>query len=191
MSFPVRPYVPPPLRCYKCQRYGHIAVTCKGKQRCAKCGEDHRFEECGVNVQPKCCNCGGQHSVTYGGCEVRKRAVEIQHVKTTNNISYAEAVKAVQGQKTKEETATISQTVRSEGGQREQANKKAELEVDKLILFVAYVINCTDQVKHKTEKIKIIVKGAEKFLGMKDLSWEQINRRLEEVWKTGGQGEKT
>lgn len=23
MSFPVRPCIPPPLRCYKCQRYGH------------------------------------------------------------------------------------------------------------------------------------------------------------------------
>ena len=31
--------------------------------------------------------------MAYGGCEVRKRAVEIQQVKTVNNISYAEAVK--------------------------------------------------------------------------------------------------
>lgn len=27
---------------------------------------------------------------------------------------------------------------------------------DKLILFIAYVINCADQAKHKTEKIKIL-----------------------------------
>ena len=93
MSFPVRLYVPPPLQCYKCQRYRHIAMACKGKQRCAKCGGEHRFEDCGDNVQVKCCNCGGQHNVTYGSCEVRKRAVEIQQVKTVNNISYAEAVK--------------------------------------------------------------------------------------------------
>ena len=63
--------------------------------------------------------------------------------------------------------------------------------MDKLILFVAYVINCADHVKHKTEKIKIIVEGAEKFLDMKDLSWEQINRRLEEVGKPGVHGDKT
>lgn len=42
MRFPVRPYVPPPLRCYKCQRYGHVAAVCKGKQRCPKCGGEHR-----------------------------------------------------------------------------------------------------------------------------------------------------
>lgn len=28
-------------------------------------GGDHRYEDCGENVQAKC-NCGGQHSVTYG-----------------------------------------------------------------------------------------------------------------------------
>ena len=40
------------------------------------------LEDCGDNVQAKCCNYGGQHNVTYGGCEVRRRAVEIQQVKT-------------------------------------------------------------------------------------------------------------
>ncbi|XP_013857708.1 uncharacterized protein LOC106513433 [Austrofundulus limnaeus] len=83
ISFQVRTYTPPPLRCYKCQRYGHIAAVCKGKQRCPKCGEDHKFEECKEDVEEKCCNCGGNHRVTYGGCEVRKRAKEVVQIKTT------------------------------------------------------------------------------------------------------------
>ena len=29
MSLPVRPNVPPPPRCVKCQRYGHMATACK------------------------------------------------------------------------------------------------------------------------------------------------------------------
>lgn len=65
-----------------------------------------------------------------------------------------------------------------------------DLSVDKQILFIAYVINCTAQVKHKTEKIKIIVKGAEKVLTVKDLSWEQINKKLESDGKPGTSGEK-
>lgn len=36
VSFSVREYVPPPLRCFKCQRMGHTASICKGKMRCAK-----------------------------------------------------------------------------------------------------------------------------------------------------------
>lgn len=34
MSYNVREYVPPPLRCYKCHRFGHVAAVCKSKQRC-------------------------------------------------------------------------------------------------------------------------------------------------------------
>ncbi len=65
------------------------------------------------------------------------------------------------------------------------------LTVDGLILFIAYVINCTDQVRHKTEKIQIIVKGAEKFLGINNISWENTNKRLEVDGKSGGDGDKT
>lgn len=61
MSLLVRPYIPPPLCCYRRQRYGHIAVVCKGKQRCPNCGGDHRIENCGESAQDKCCKCGGQN----------------------------------------------------------------------------------------------------------------------------------
>ncbi len=55
-------------------------------------------------MQHKYCYCGGQHRVTNGGCEVRKRVVEIEEVKAVNNIRYAEAVKRVQGQRRRDET---------------------------------------------------------------------------------------
>lgn len=44
------------------------------------------------------------------------------------------------------------------------------LMVDKLMPFITYVINRSDQVEHKTEKNKIIAKVSEKFLGVKYLS---------------------
>lgn len=204
MSFVVRPYIPPPFRCYRCQRYGHIAAVCKGKQRCPKCGGEHRIENCGEGVQDNCCNCGGQHRVTYSGCDVRKRAVEIEKVKAVNNISYSEAVKKVQEQRRSDDTVkhimrhevgqaeennTMENNLRQEVGQAEESS--TALTVDKLILFIAYVINCTDQVKQKTEKIKIIVKGAERFLGIDNISWENIKKRLEDGGKTGGASDKS
>lgn len=47
------------------------------------------------------------------------------------------------------------------------------LTTDKLVLFLACVINCSEQVKSKNERTKIIVKAAAKFLNMKDLLWEK------------------
>ncbi|XP_026114930.1 uncharacterized protein LOC113093328 [Carassius auratus] len=95
ISYPIRQYIAPPLRCYNCQRYGHTALVCKSKMRCARCGGEHEFGKCGEGVGLKCCNCGGNHNAAYGGCEVRKKAVEVQQEKTKNKGTYAEAVKAV------------------------------------------------------------------------------------------------
>ncbi len=50
-----------------CSPCGYIAAVCKGKQRCLKCGSDHRAEDCRENVQDKCYICCGQHGVIYGG----------------------------------------------------------------------------------------------------------------------------
>ena len=62
MSFNVRAYVPPPLRCFKCQRYGHTASVCKGKQICGRCGREQAYGACWSNSTVKCCNCGGNHT---------------------------------------------------------------------------------------------------------------------------------
>lgn len=50
--------------------------------------------------------------------------------------------------------------------------------MDRLVLFLAHVTNCSEQAKTKTEKIKITVKAAAKFLDMKDVSWEKIDADL-------------
>ncbi|GFT55182.1 putative RNA-directed DNA polymerase from transposon X-element [Trichonephila clavipes] len=35
---PVRPYIPNPLRCFQCQRYGHSKNVCRGQPTCPRCG---------------------------------------------------------------------------------------------------------------------------------------------------------
>lgn len=84
VSYEVRPYIPPPLRCYKCQKFSHVAAVCRGKQS----GGDHEYGKCGQGVNPKCCNCGGVHRAGYGGCHVWKNAVKVQNVRMAerNNI---------------------------------------------------------------------------------------------------------
>lgn len=90
-SFKVNTFIPRPIRCFKCQRYGHVASTCRGSRRCPKCGEDHDFTDCTNEVS--CCLCGGKHSAAFRGCKMYQDAFEIIKIKSAHNVSYAEDTK--------------------------------------------------------------------------------------------------
>ena len=38
LRVPVKSYIPNPLRCFKCQKYGHSSKACKNAAICEKCG---------------------------------------------------------------------------------------------------------------------------------------------------------
>ncbi|XP_045913420.1 uncharacterized protein LOC123975742 [Micropterus dolomieu] len=169
MRYSIRDYVPKPMRCYKCQEFGHMANVCKGKRRCARCSGDHEYGKCGEEVRPKCCNCGGNHSVAFWGCEVMKKEVKVQQIKLKENISYVEAVKRTEQEKTNQ-SGESGRSPRKEG-------KKWE-EKKKIVTFIAGVINATAEVRSKTERIQIIVKAAIHHLDMAGLKWEEVRDEL-------------
>ncbi|KAL0148948.1 hypothetical protein M9458_055752 [Cirrhinus mrigala] len=178
MSYFLRPYVPKPLRCYNCQRFGHVAAMCKEKRRCARCGGNHNYGQCGEGVLPKCCNCGGEHNVAYGGCKVMKEAVQVQKVRMGQNVSYAEAVKMVRNQDAGSRSGSI---VEDEGKQiQESQGKMMQVNVRKLVTFIAGVINGTAEIKSKTERIQLIVMAAERHLDVTGLTWEIVRDDLKQ-----------
>ncbi|KAH7967054.1 hypothetical protein HPB49_021914 [Dermacentor silvarum] len=67
-------YVETPPRCFKCQRFGHIAKYCRGEQRCKRCGGPHDFKTCASKENSVCANCGGDHPASYGRCPARTAA---------------------------------------------------------------------------------------------------------------------
>lgn len=179
MCYDVRMYIPPPLRCFKCQRYGHVAAVCNGKTRCSKCGGEHKYGECAQGATQKCCNCGGNHSAAYGGCEVFKRMREVQRIKVEQGMSYAEAVKRV---------PRLVPTTKSDNNRKEvECTTCKKIQDDSLIvkkldfvLFMTDVINGTAQYRSRTDRIKIIVKSAKKFLDIEGLEWETVVEALNE-----------
>ncbi|GBN88413.1 hypothetical protein AVEN_170571-1 [Araneus ventricosus] len=47
MSLSVKTYIPNPLRCFKCQRFGHSKTSCRGTLTCARCAEvGHESSDC-------------------------------------------------------------------------------------------------------------------------------------------------
>jgi hypothetical protein len=94
LRIPVSIYIPNPLRCYNCQKFGHGSRTCKGHLTCARCGTvGHSDKDC--TDAPRCVNCTGSHAAYSKDCP--KWAIEkrIQQLKAERNISFVEARKLV------------------------------------------------------------------------------------------------
>ena len=88
----VSPYIPNPLRCYKCQKYGHGSKGCKRAQVCSKCGSEEH-EDAACDEPPSCVNCAGDHAASDKNCPVWVQEREIQKIRVEKNISFADARK--------------------------------------------------------------------------------------------------
>ena len=90
----VRAYIPNPMRCFRCQRFGHTRTHCNGKPACSKCAStDHPDQACDSDTL-WCVNCGeGQtpHASYDRTCPKYAEEKEIITIRATRNISFREA----------------------------------------------------------------------------------------------------
>ncbi|CAH1106560.1 unnamed protein product [Psylliodes chrysocephalus] len=108
-SLNVRLFVPAPLRCFRCQRFGHTSVNCEKPQVCI-CGKPLRT---GSPCTPpiRCVNCDGTHSARSKDCPIYKQEFAIQELKTKENLSYFDAKRKVAA-KTPRPNKSYSQVIR-------------------------------------------------------------------------------
>ncbi|XP_055591442.1 uncharacterized protein LOC129743433 [Uranotaenia lowii] len=86
----VRPYVPFPLRCMTCLRYGHKKDQCKGNGICANCANlFHDKTPCATTVT--CVNCRGNHSALSRECPIFIDEFEIQRIRVEERVSLKDA----------------------------------------------------------------------------------------------------
>ena len=87
---PVTMFIPNPLRCFKCQRFGHGQLACRGKPTCFRCGgEGHAGTDCAAT--PKCSNCHCDHMASSKDCTLWKSEKQIVEIKHSKNISFRDA----------------------------------------------------------------------------------------------------
>ena len=96
MVIGVEPFIPNPMRCFNCQRFGHTANRCKHSQVCSVCAEKgHDDRSCG---NPRhCANCEGDHPAFSRDCPLWRQEKSVQEIKVQRGLSYFEAKKAVLG----------------------------------------------------------------------------------------------
>ena len=95
LHIPVVPYIPNPLRCFKCNKFGHGQNTCRNRLTCARCGQlDHESKACQNDMA--CTNCGGKHFAYSRECPKWKLEKIVQQVKVERNLSFTESRKVVE-----------------------------------------------------------------------------------------------
>jgi len=89
----LRPYSPEPLRCFRCQRFGHHQASCDRPQVCGMCSGPHQTEGCLAKykarqeVQPRCPNCSQAHHAWNKTCPARLRRVHQGRVNQVNWVT--------------------------------------------------------------------------------------------------------
>ncbi|KAG7163936.1 Nucleic-acid-binding protein from mobile element jockey-like 8 [Homarus americanus] len=86
-TYKLRPFVPEPLRCYKCQKFGHHQSRCHKNVRCGICSQSHKTEMCiqkhkdGTITTAKCPNCGKKHHAWSTSCPERRERMKVAMAK--------------------------------------------------------------------------------------------------------------
>ena len=99
LSVRVRLYIPDPVRCYKCQAFGHVSQRCREQQRCAVCAEsDHEAKDC-KSTTFKCANCGCPHKASDRKCETFLAEQEVKALMVRERLPFRQAQAKVRAQR--------------------------------------------------------------------------------------------
>jgi hypothetical protein len=126
LSLRVHEYIPTPMRCQNCQKFGHKSGTCTStKPTCPRCAGDHVYSLCpNKESTPACSNCGEQHSAAYKGCSSFQNSQSSLAYAVRNGVSYRDAVRTINTQKT--ETQTLSTIKSSIASSKSDASTQTE-----------------------------------------------------------------
>ena len=73
-------FVPSPMRCFNCNKFGHTSQCCKVAENCAGCGKDKHESRC---EGPKLCsNCNGPHASSAKDCPVWRRRFNVSALRS-------------------------------------------------------------------------------------------------------------
>jgi len=129
---PVSPYIPNPLRCFKCQKFGHGKNACRGRETCATCGQiGHTSSDC--TNEAKCPNCTGNHSAFSKSCPKWLFEKRVQQLKAEKGISFIEARKIVSAEsegRSVQGGRTAAAVVASRSGRTQPVTRSVEVQTD-------------------------------------------------------------
>ena len=94
MRLPVRVFIPKPMRCFRCQKFGHLTKHCKAKtETCVRCGAHEKHTDC--SKEARCPNCSGPHTASDKACPTYTATQMILRHRAENGGTYASSKEAL------------------------------------------------------------------------------------------------
>ena len=115
-KYSIREFEQDPVRCFKCQGFGHFARNCQSTViKCGRCSLEHATKECNIEKLPgpsnrsdsKCANCKGNHPAFSRQCPTFLENKEIRKVQNERRVSYASAVKIMKDKQRDENNNSV------------------------------------------------------------------------------------
>ena len=173
-------YIPDPIRCFRCQRYGHLQSQCKSiKEVCAICAQNHKAKECPEKIKQYkerkavCANCSGHHPVNYMGCkkyELARETTKIQFSET-KKISYAQAAMKLKEIKSRENNQV---------NQKIQINDQSDQEIENNSNKIQYKNDEETHKKNMIDQTEITTNENTKEILMKILNTKEKSNKTHE-----------
>ena len=148
----VEVYVPNPLRCHNCQKYGHHEDRCSKDPICSKCGQTGEHLESRCSNELHCVNCGEKHSADSKECRIWHKEKEILRLKFTRNISFVEARKLVEAPPTP--IPGISYANITQSSMRKVSVVDTATQTDPITILDSAVQSNTTNTNSKTEDLQ-------------------------------------
>ena len=142
--FNIKEFIPPPLRCFKCQKYEHNVYKCRAKECiCQRCGEvghqaktyENRRLIFSCNKEKKCANCGGNHEAGFRDCSVHKAYKRINEIMVNQKVTRQEAKERVMprdNRRTDAEVVFEQQQGREQEALARQQRREQEVQADQV-----------------------------------------------------------
>ena len=105
-AFDVKPYVALPIRCFKCQKFGHMKTRCSKTDICPKCSEAHPENECKASTM-RCSNCHGEHASSDRQCPKYVELRAVLEISARKGVPIKEAKKEFHSQKNSSFSKTL------------------------------------------------------------------------------------
>ena len=179
LALQVKPYIDPPVRCFKCQFYGHMSRSCRSTcYVCYKCAfkydniHEHSPKDC--KEAKHCVNCGKDHVSGYKKCEKHVLEVKWATICYHQKIARDEARKKYPDGKVPKFAGALSQS--SQDSSRQTGQHQTTLETSSQQLQLQKEMG---DLQKRMEVQEQIIKKLRDHMKKKDQEFTEVNEEKE------------